>query len=97
MKEWRLISVSDDHRMVARKIADELFLQGFGPHHLDDIIYAIADEICGSLDGDKACEEEYGFANELNTHTMVDQLSVLFVWFGTEEKMRSKLSIYFVF
>lgn len=85
-------SVSEDHRAVAKKIAKDLSSQGFKGQHLDDLIYGIADEICCSIADQLVCDEEYQLANELNTESMVDQISVLLVWTGTEEKLRFNLS-----
>lgn len=85
-------SITDDHRALAGKIGAILTSQGFSEQHLDDMVYEIADHVCGTLTSPTACENEYRAANELNTQPMVDQLAVLAVWFGGEEGLQAKLA-----
>lgn len=85
-------SVTGDHRALVREVADSLVSQGFGGNHLDDMIYEIADQVCGTLSLQTACENEYRAANEVNTMRMVDQLAVLVLWMGGVEVLKERLS-----
>jgi hypothetical protein len=72
------------HAQMAERICAHLEAMGFGCEHLDDSMYRVAEEIShklleefGTSTAQRLAEQEFAAAEEVNQHSMVDQLIVL--------------------
>ena len=82
----------------ARKLAAHLIDQGFEGGELDDLVYEVAESLArdlktelGATMGKNPASREYTAAEEINQHSLEDQLLVIGQWHAGSDKLMQAL------